>query len=209
MQDRDGITPAHARASGGGSTLRLFAALRVGSEVAYDLERHAEVLAARAPGSLVVPAADMYVSIVDFGRVAEEVVPAVAQALDLAAPRVYGTVGCTVSGSVLGDDGRARAVRVSLDLLVLLAAMRDDLLDATAPYAPELVREAWEPHVTVLRAAPESTLPYAATRFDLQPEAGTWLATDVELVAAITGPLGQHVRRLHSTPFGAHARTDG
>lgn len=202
------MTSVHTRASGGGTTLRLFAALAVGSEVAYDLARHAEVLAARAPGSVVVPADDMYVPIVDFGRVAEEVVPAVAHAVELAAGDVYGPVGCTIAGSVLGDDGRARAVRVDIDLLVLLASMHDELLDTATPYAPELDRTPWEPHVTVLRAAPDATLPYAATRVDLQPEAGSWLAPGVDLVAAIAGPLGQHFRRLHTTPFAAPVQAD-
>jgi len=201
--EMDGSTEVHTRASGGGSTLRLFAALRVGSEVAYDLERHAEVLAARAPGTRVVPAADMLLSVIDFGDVAEEFVPGVAQAIELAAHQVHGAVECALSGSVLDEDGSARGVRVAIDLEVLVSALRDEVLASTAPYAPGRALDPWVPHVTVLHAAAGATLPHAATRMELQPEVGSWLVAELELVAMIAGPLGQHFRRLHGTPFGA------
>jgi 2'-5' RNA ligase len=140
------------------------------------------------------------------GRVAEEHLPLVARTLDDAAAEVPGATGCRVQGCAPFGHGRALGAEVDVELLASLDATRDHFLDAAAPYAPELDRRAWRPHVTILRSRDRESLPSTLFADASLPAPVSWIATELRLYASLPGPAGSQHRVLHAAPLGVPTR---
>jgi 2'-5' RNA ligase len=186
-------TMRHAVTSGGGVTLRLFVALPVPIDVARRLASYGESDTSARPSE----ATSMHVTFAFLGDVPEEHVHVVAATLDRCASRVSGATSSAVSGARSYGDGRVAGVDVDYELLALLDAARDEFLLAVAPYAPQLDRRAWRPHVTVARGrdlSTEAALP--------MPPAASWITSELRLFASLPAPGGRQHRILHAVPFG-------
>ena len=191
-----------AGSSGGGVALRLFAALRVPGSLARDLAERAELLAERTAGAQAVTADEIHVTFAYLGDVSEEHVPAVAHALDAAAFDITGPTSCTLGAPTLLGDGTALAYEASLDLHVLLDAARDRFIDAVVPYALDVERRPWHPHVTILRTRSTTSMQRVLDAVaDIAPMR-PWVATELQLFASIPGPTGRLHKLLHSVPLG-------
>jgi 2'-5' RNA ligase len=184
--------------SGGGVALRLFAALPVAEEAAHLLADHVTQFAPEHRLRVVDPTA-LHLTFAFLGDVAEEHVPVVATALETAFNDVPGPTCARVAGASSYGNGSALGFDIDLDLLVPLDAARDRFLDAAAPYAPQLDRRPWHPHVTVARTQP-GDLP------QVEAPAASWIAADVRLFASLRGPGGRQHRQLHAIPLGMPAR---
>lgn len=199
MKTMDGLTRA---ASGGGTGLRLFAALHVPNAQAEQLADLADALATTFEAGRPTDPATMHLTWAFLGRVAEEYVPVVARSLEAAAFEVPGPTLCTVAGCSAFGRGRVLAAEVELELLATLDAARDHFLESTKPYAPDADRRPWHPHVTILRSTRGAVLPAAM----FQPAAATmplsWVAPELRLYASLPGPAGAQHRVLHAVPFG-------
>ncbi|MCW2923212.1 MAG: 2,3-cyclic phosphodiesterase [Thermoleophilia bacterium] len=196
-------TPSHlALRSGGGVTLRLFAALRVPVEPAAIIADVADALASRTEGARPVDQRHLHVTWAFLGDVAEEVVPAVASAFEAAAFDVPGPTQCAVTRVVPMAERRVLALEVELDLLATLDAARDRFLDAVAPYAPDLDERGWRPHVSIVRSTDGRPLPADLFGGSYPAPAARWVVPELGLFASLPGPSGHQHRALHAVPFG-------
>lgn len=187
--------------TGGGAGLRLFAALQLPHEHAERLADHAEAIASSIGMGRPTDAATMHLTWAFLGTVAEDYVPAVANALDAAAGEVPGPTLCTTTTASRLARGRVLAVDVDVELFASLGGARDRFLDTVATYAPALDRRPWRPHVTILRAPRDGQLP-AELELAPAPPPARWVAPDLCLYASLPGPAGNQHRLLHAVPFG-------
>lgn len=193
----------HERPTGGGTRLRLFTALAIPNDTTGVLADYAEAMAGRVEGARAVAKEGMHTTWAFLGNVAEEYVPAVARALDVAAGSVPGPTLCTVAGIAPFGRNRALGVEVDVELLALLDSARDRFLEAVIAYAPDADRRAWRPHVTILRARHGAALPNALIEAPPAPPAVSWVVPELRLYASLPGPAGHQHKVLHAVPFGA------
>jgi 2'-5' RNA ligase len=196
--------------SGGGVTLRLFAALALPMESAAQLAEHAELIADRSPAAVAIEAPELHVTFAFLGDVPEEYLPALAGTIDAAAREVPGPTGCVVHGLSAYGNGRILAADVDIELLAAISSTRDRFLDAVMPYAIDVDRRGWQPHVSLLRTSAGVPLP-PITQDDVVATSGvSWVASELRLYASVPGPLGALHRQIHAVPFGEsvlHGRT--
>lgn len=203
VEDHDPVT-----GSGGGVRLRLFTSIAVPADVSRVLAGMAEQVAAASPGARPVAQDDQHLTFAFLGSVAEEYVPAVAVALEDAARSLPGPIACTVTGAAPFGGGRVLGATVEIDLLAVLAAVRERFLDAVRPYALERDERAWRPHVSLLRA-PRRTTVDMPDPHELRRVIGTtWVAGRLDLLASLPGPGACLYRRLHAVRFGEPALRD-
>lgn len=193
----------HEPGSGGGTTLRLFTALHVPNAQAEQLFDVADAMSATFEAGRALDPSTMHLTWTFLGDVAEEYVPVLAQALDAAAVDVPGPTLCTTSTYDSFGRGRVLGAEVEVELLAMLDAVRDRFLDAAAPYAPQLDRRAWRPHVSLLRAARNTVLPEAMFVKSALPATVQWVSSDLRLYASLPSPVGTQHRVLHAVPLGA------
>lgn len=193
----------HEAASGGGARLRLFAAMPVPADIAERLADHGDALVAALDAGRTSDPATMHVTWAFLGSVAEDYVPAVARVLDAAAAEVPGPTMCSFGPVASFGRGRALAVEVDVELLAPLDAARDHFLATVAPYAPQLDRRAWRPHVTFLRSRKQ---PLPSGRVALPPPAASWVVPELRLYASLPGPDEHQHRIVHAVPFGIGVR---
>lgn len=191
--------------TGGGATLRLFAAMHVATVASEQLVTHAERLAAGDPTLRPVTVDDLHMTFAWLGDVAEEYVPTIANALDAAADAIPGATGCCVAEvATLADDGVHAAV-IDVELLAAVDAARDAFIEAVTPYAPRVDRRAWYPHVTLLRTQGNTKLPARLVDEPPMPPAATWVARELTLHASLPAPVGRQYRLMHATLLGDQA----
>lgn len=195
-------------ASGGGMKLRLFASIAVPAAVARPLAGISEDVASRTRGAVAVTQGDLHVTFAFLGPVAEEYVPAVAAALEDAARTVPGPVACTLTGTAPFGGGRVLGATVDVDLLAVLSTVREGLLDAVRPYAPDLDERGWHPHVSLVRAPRDSEIDMPDARTLQRIVGATWVASGLTLLASLPGPAATFYRHVHEVPFGEHALLD-
>ncbi|MCW2960181.1 MAG: 2-5 ligase [Thermoleophilia bacterium] len=189
------------RASGGGVGLRLFVAMPVPTAAASMLADYADLLVDRVPTTRPVLPTDMHLTFAYLGEVSEDLLPVVASLVDDAAQDIGGATSCSTTG--IGVKGRASAaVSIDTDLLVLLAAARDRLLNAAAPLAPHRDLRAWQPHVTIARGARATDLPEPLSGVIGEPPAVTWIASELVLHASLPGMSERQHRVLHVASCG-------
>jgi 2'-5' RNA ligase len=193
----------HEAGTGGGTTLRLFTALHVPNAQAEQLFDVADAMSATFEAGRALDSSTMHLTWAFLGDVAEEYVPVVAQALDAAAIDVPGPTLCTASTYDSFGRGRVLGAEVEVELLAMLDAVRDRFLDSVAPYAPQLDRRAWRPHVSILRASRNETLPEAMFARSALPSPVQWVSSDLRLYASLPSPVGTQHRMLHAVPLGA------
>lgn len=200
MYPHDSTSP-----SGGGVTLRLFAALRIGASAATELHAwaHDALRSAGVPerDATLVDPTQYHVTWAFLGDVVEEHVPAVARAIERAASEVPGPTSCRVVGAGQYGSGRVLGADVDVELLPLLDAARDHLLDTIHPYAPAADERSWRPHVTLIRARGGTRLPDRLLT-EPTPPAAAWIAPELRLLASLPAPGGRAHRVLHAVPFG-------
>lgn len=188
--------------SGGGVSLRLFAALALPSEPAQQLAQYAQRIAQRSIGAVAIEAPELHVTFAFLGDVPEEYLPVLARAIDGAAHDVPGPTGCLIRGLSVFGGGRVLAADVDIELLAMLSAARDRLIDTVQPYAPHVDRRAWQPHVSLLRRGSAGELP-RVTQEDIVATSGvSWVAGALRLFASVPGPNRTLHREVHAAPFG-------
>lgn len=192
-----------ARSSGGGVALRLFAAVRVPSEQARELAERAELLAEHASGARALTSDQLHLTFAYLGDVAEEHVPAVATALEAAARSITGPTSVTLGEPTQLGDGTALAFEASLDLHVLVDTARDRFIDAVVPYALDVERRPWHPHVTILRTRTNTSMQRVLDTLADGAPARSWVASELQLIASLPGPSGRLHKVLHSVPLGS------
>ncbi len=190
-------------ASGGGVTLRLFAAMHVSADPARRMVEHVEQALTQLGPAEVLESDSLHLTWAFLGDVTEEVVPAVVAAFEASVADVPGPTACTPTGAETFSGDRVLGLSVDVELLTLLDAARDRFLQTVAPYAPQLDERAWRPHVSVLRTHGQRRLPVHAAASVLPLPAGiSWIAPDLRLYASLPAPAGRIHRVLHAVPFG-------
>lgn len=191
--------------TGGGVRLRLFAALHVATVAGEQLAEHAERIAAGDPTLRPVTINDIHMTFSWLGDVAEEHVPAIANSLDAAADAIPGATGCCVAEVATLGNTNVHAAVIDVELLTAVDAARDAFIEAVAPYAPEVDRRAWYPHITLVRTIGHAPLPQRLLEDPPLPPAATWVARELTLHASLPAPVGRQYRLMHATLLGNQA----
>lgn len=188
--------------SGSGSQVRLFVAMSLPQGHAQALLDHAALLASTLTDGHVEPDS-LHLTWAFLGDVCEDVVPAVIEAVEVAALDIPGATACSIAGVDMFAEGRELGFDVDVELLAMLDAARDRFLDRVAPCAPHLDRRPWRPHVAVLRSAGGVRFSQAAVRSMPAPASATWIASELRLYVSLPASQGHRHRMLHAVPFGA------
>jgi 2'-5' RNA ligase len=210
MDDTAGAAGKATRGSGGGVSLRLFAALALPQDTAAEIAQVAAGIAERGEAAHAVDARSLHVTLAFLGTVPEDYVPAVAAALDSAAFAIPGPTACSLRGlGAFGRGGSVLGADVELELLTLLDSSRDAFVEAVSPYAPDVDRRPWHPHLALVRAARGSAVPVPTADEVRMLATPTWIAGDLRLYASLPMPGGGTTyRELHAVPLGEPALRD-